>query len=73
MGPENSPVAGLSVGRGAVGSNTVPSVAISCNAESRPTDTCAEGARGVTARVTRGDSSDVGPDFSEFTSNAVTA
>ena len=73
IGPENSPVAGSSVGSGAFGLSTVPSVAIRFSGESRPAETWADGARGVTARVIRADSSDVGPDLSEFTSNAVTA
>jgi len=71
-GPENFPVVASIVGGAALGLSGTLSVPISASGDSWPVATCADAARGMTALVMRADSSDVGPDFSEFTSNAVT-
>jgi len=71
MGPEKMPVAGSSDGLAPTGTMAPPAPLKLFT--SVPTTSCPEGARGVTVLVISGDSSEDGPDFTEFTSNAVTA
>ena len=61
------------VGSGAAEFNVEPFAASSSCGDSVPATSWPDGARGVTVFVIRVDSSEEGPDFTEFTSKAVTA
>ena len=73
-GPENVPFVASMVGFAALGFRVLPSPPMVANVTGPagvPWFVAAR--RGVTFFVTRGDSSEVGPDLMEFRSNAVTA
>ena len=69
----NSPVATSTFGSWAAVFSVEPFAASNAWGESTPVTSWRELARGVTFFVMRVDSSELGPDFTEFTSNAVTA
>ncbi len=72
MGPPNVPASASIAGKSASTSSGTPSSPVTdlTNTVGFRFDASA---RGVTALVIRADSSELGPDFTEFTSNAVTA
>ena len=72
-GPEKVPLVASIVGAVALGFSGLPSPPTSWSVTGPAASPWfVDGRRGVTRFVTRGDSSEVGPDLTEFTSNAVT-
>src|SRR5438445_1838886 len=73
-GPEKVPAVASIVGAAALGLRVLPLASTNVNVTGPAAVTALVPAlRGVTRFVTRGDSSDVGPELAEFRSNAVTA
>src|SRR5436190_211464 len=73
IGPPNSVVVASNDGNGADGLSVAPARSSRIGAVSDPPASCPAATRGTIGLVIRGDSREVGPDTTEFTSNAVTA